>query len=194
MYMKWSLFFCQPVKYVIHVYMQTKFLIHKVLWLREASQTFIPLWGKSHFKTTAWQIAIDPAILAANWTKRRREQRPEIKDFLFCLMDAMVSITLVHVPLALVLLKNVPIDIIIIYCPLLSKMIVHWYISFRPLPPSLYRGHGHTWINILAPIMIIHRAKPTNLSVSTLFPPVCHQEDGDAERVTTWEVRSGAGG
>ena len=54
-----DLFFCQPVIYTIHGYAvignQTKFSIHKVWWLREASligQTFI-------------RIPIDPAILAA---------------------------------------------------------------------------------------------------------------------------------
>ena len=45
-------FFCQPVKYVIHVYAvywnQTKFPIHKVWWLRLRliEQTFIPLCEK----------------------------------------------------------------------------------------------------------------------------------------------------
>ena len=54
-------------KYLIHVYLGTKFPVHKVWWLREASQigqTFIPFVKKS-FKTQHGRIPIDPAMLAA---------------------------------------------------------------------------------------------------------------------------------
>ena len=51
------------MKYVIHIYTrgywnQTKFPIHKVWWLREATQTFIPLDVKS-FKTQRSRISIE---------------------------------------------------------------------------------------------------------------------------------------
>ena len=75
-YFFFKLSVCQPVKYGIHVYVcihsywnQTKFPIHKVWWLREASQigkTVIPLqYVKKLFKTQPGRIPIDPAILAA---------------------------------------------------------------------------------------------------------------------------------
>ena len=47
---------------------QSKFPIHKVWWLREASeigQTFIPLCEQKSFKTQRGRIPIHPAILVA---------------------------------------------------------------------------------------------------------------------------------
>ena len=54
-------FVCEPVKYVIHAYAdignQTKFSIHKVLRLRQASQIgqmpVIPVWKSRLIHTTA---------------------------------------------------------------------------------------------------------------------------------------------
>ena len=64
--------FCQPVKYVIHVYMvigtRPNCPIHKVWWLRDTSQigqTFIPLCKKKSFKIQHGRIPINPAVLAA---------------------------------------------------------------------------------------------------------------------------------
>ena len=56
---------------------QTKFPIHKVWWLREASQigqTFIPLYEQVISKTQRGRIPIDQAIhFGCNWTSFHRK-------------------------------------------------------------------------------------------------------------------------
>ena len=65
-----SLFVMLTGKYVIHVYAGTKFPIHIVWWLREASQigqTFIPLCDK-FVKNTARQNSNRSSNFGCNWT------------------------------------------------------------------------------------------------------------------------------